>query len=547
MTNTPQNETSLNTLEAQLALRGAELSNDAYLPHSELRLKYSTQQFPFIRSFDNNNDTQGFVAIQKSPSRDIYIVFRGTESIADLNIDFHFELTRLSEYLPPDIKIASGFKSAYESIQSELTSIVQSALNELDGSFDRLLITGHSLGGALSILSAFHFSHTETDTSMPLYDVNFVDKLHLYNFGSPAVGNQSFVDAFSSQLLVSQSRRFVNVHDPIPKSEGALISINQDYRHIDEEIQLSASVETPVTESHSMSTYLLFISAMGSTPINDLTVITSMEIRLQFADVYFGGTSEGIELENRPTPGEPYSAATLGSDFTLGRTYTLDANPTFFEFKVVGDIPSHLYLRLQGGSNADQAALSSVALIINGLELKTLQLGTRWLNGNQSLPINFFQNATPAVNPLEVSASQLTLAQVSPMMQAAFATFEIFNRFREPVPATVSVSGFIMGQISGTPMQPDFPENFKPFILSTHYLVMSPRGNGNNRPLNITIPAHSSVTVYLFAVVSNGLLISSGPRDDRVYPDGILNIQSSPFPSIEIPFSGQIRSVRPIM
>src|SRR3989338_6931073 len=78
-------------------------------------------------------------------------------------------------------------------------SLVSAAVEPLLKKGYKLVITGHSLGGATSSLSAFYFA-----TKFPQYG-----KPSLINFASPKVVNQAWVDAFKAKMSGAVVRRFV--------------------------------------------------------------------------------------------------------------------------------------------------------------------------------------------------------------------------------------------------------------------------------------------------------------------------------------------------
>lgn len=82
-----------------------------------------------------------------------------------------------------------------------------------------MIVTGHSLGGALATLCAldlqFNFFSAEPE------------RIVLYSFGSPRVGNSAFRQSFNRR--VSNSYRVVNGMDIVP----AVPRPWQGYRHVD--------------------------------------------------------------------------------------------------------------------------------------------------------------------------------------------------------------------------------------------------------------------------------------------------------------------------
>ena len=71
-----------------------------------------------------------------------------------------------------------------------------------------VLFTGHSLGGALATLAAFDLSHRST-----CWKSNKPQKIAMYNFGSPRVGNKAFATEFNR--VVPHAWRLVNRNDAV--------------------------------------------------------------------------------------------------------------------------------------------------------------------------------------------------------------------------------------------------------------------------------------------------------------------------------------------
>jgi hypothetical protein len=70
-----------------------------------------------------------------------------------------------------------------------------------------VLFTGHSLGGALATLAAFDLSHRSSSSK------NKPEKIAMYNFGSPRVGNKAFATEFNR--AVPESWRLVAQNDAV--------------------------------------------------------------------------------------------------------------------------------------------------------------------------------------------------------------------------------------------------------------------------------------------------------------------------------------------
>jgi predicted lipase len=118
-------------------------------------------------------------------------------------------------------KMHSGFNAAYTSVRSDIHSYLNGRLNDASS----VIVTGHSLGGAIATLCAVDIQY------------NFGDRLNqieLYTFGALKTGNRGFRDSFNTR--VPNSYRFVNGLDIVP----ALPRPWQRYTHTDQEYRLGS-------------------------------------------------------------------------------------------------------------------------------------------------------------------------------------------------------------------------------------------------------------------------------------------------------------------
>jgi hypothetical protein len=184
----------------------AAVYNDS-LPENE-KIEYS--------SFHSSSTTDCQMYIVKVKGEDTFIIaFRGSESKQDWIQDFKFGLTDLSEKSIIDtssVKIHRGFNEQYESVKPEIFDFISDYVNFKPET--KLIITGHSLGAGLSIITALSLK-----LKYPMATIK------CYTFGSPRAGNKSFSVLFNR--LIPNCVRVVNNNDPVQLVPTALL-----YRHI---------------------------------------------------------------------------------------------------------------------------------------------------------------------------------------------------------------------------------------------------------------------------------------------------------------------------
>src|SRR5262249_49811516 len=129
----------------------------------------------------------------------LVVAFRGTEFIHDWLDDFDFIPAPYAP-IPGRGTVHQGFQLVYYSIRANLRTLVQ----QNAANCNRILITGHSLGGALCALA----------TPDLLNDVASMLAPTVYTWAEPRVGHHDFVSFYNTHVNVCY--RITNVWDVVP-------------------------------------------------------------------------------------------------------------------------------------------------------------------------------------------------------------------------------------------------------------------------------------------------------------------------------------------
>mgnify|MGYP002777086817 CR=1 FL=1 len=215
------------------AIQCAILSREVYQEFSQLTFS----AFPTLKPIlieQTETDTQCAILLEKDT---LYIVFRGSEKALDWDTNFNFkqevfefkqeviqeQIVRDREQIYPypdksrsGAKMHRGFTTAFLSVRDRIHDAIK------QHPAPNVIVTGHSLGGALATLCAVDLQF------------NFSEQcaIEVYTFGAPRVGNSGFTKSFDRR--VPTSYRIINGMDIVPN----LPRWWQSYRHVDREYRL---------------------------------------------------------------------------------------------------------------------------------------------------------------------------------------------------------------------------------------------------------------------------------------------------------------------
>ena len=144
----------------------------------------------------------GYLAIDNS-SKLIVLAFRGTSNIE--NWVHNLEIVQAPTALCDNCLVHQGFLNQYVAMSQYYRDLVAKAHE--DYTEHRLIITGHSLGGALATLAAAEIRNFK--------DPWFLKNTELYTYGAPRVGNEALARYLTNQSPLSY--RVTSMHDVVPR------------------------------------------------------------------------------------------------------------------------------------------------------------------------------------------------------------------------------------------------------------------------------------------------------------------------------------------
>lgn len=142
--------------------------------------------------------TEGYYAKKDGK---LYIVFQGSRGKKDWKDNLKFWRKFIKKIKPygnirTDIKIHSGFLKQYKTVRFFIHELIRDCPE-----IHEIIVTGHSLGGALATLCAVDLQYNFSPEKF----------ITCVSFGSPRVGNRAFVRSYDKR--VPRTHRIVNGAD----------------------------------------------------------------------------------------------------------------------------------------------------------------------------------------------------------------------------------------------------------------------------------------------------------------------------------------------
>ena len=180
----------------------------------------------------NPNLHFGWVCVDIANAR-LIVAFRGTEFLHEWLDDFDFIPAPYAP-IPGRGTVHQGFQLVYYSIRANLRKLVQQNAAKCK----ELLITGHSLGGALCPLAAPDLLNDVAENLSPV----------VYTWAEPRVGHDDFVTFFNTHVNVCY--RIVNVWDVVPHLPPDLAG----YEHEGNGVTIDSGFSLDIVHNHVLAT-----------------------------------------------------------------------------------------------------------------------------------------------------------------------------------------------------------------------------------------------------------------------------------------------------
>lgn len=219
----------LNPNDHRIAESAAWLSLITYYPERKAkkligeRLKVPLEAIDYRHLPTRKTDTNFYLFHTDDT---IVLSFRGSEpsSFRDwITTDLDHELVSAFGIGNSKVKVHNGFFTAMNSIWSEVHDLILARwkmLVDLNNKEPRILITGHSLGGALANMTAATFARFVELENSEHHDTNraILANLCIHTFGQPRIGDKDFRKWYNSfEVLENNTFRHVNDRDLIPR------------------------------------------------------------------------------------------------------------------------------------------------------------------------------------------------------------------------------------------------------------------------------------------------------------------------------------------
>ncbi|XP_010544180.1 PREDICTED: phospholipase A1-Igamma3, chloroplastic [Tarenaya hassleriana] len=266
---------------------------------SNINLPKFFQKSKLSSVWSKHANWMGYVAVvtdeeevKRLGRRDIVIAWRGTVTYLEWIYDLKDILYPPNFSEDPSIKIECGFHDLYTKKEDSCKFSSFSAREQVLAEVKRLLdyygreehdisitITGHSLGAALALVSAYDIAELNINR---IPENSYQVPISVFSFSGPRVGNLKFKER--CEELGIKVLRVVNVHDKVPTVPGIFANEKSQFqKYIEETTSFPwsyAHVGVELALDHTKSPFLK--------PTKDLGCAHSLEALLHLVDGFHG-------------------------------------------------------------------------------------------------------------------------------------------------------------------------------------------------------------------------------------------------------------------
>jgi len=209
------------SLYASAAKQAIVLANDAYLPPAAFMAKYQSPEYELIAA--KALSINYYIFKQKNQ---LIVVFEGTNDLRSLQTDLQVGESSFLNLFGTQVH-----KGYYTEAQLAYKTVAPLVTKE-----QQIIVTGHSLGGAVAHLLAGI-----------LYKEGY--NVRLFTFGEPPVGNEDFVHAVKGL----DHQRYTHIFDLIPLLKKEYIEkIQEALSYAKEQLLLNAEMNALVQELNNI-------------------------------------------------------------------------------------------------------------------------------------------------------------------------------------------------------------------------------------------------------------------------------------------------------
>jgi triacylglycerol lipase len=236
------------------ALVGPIMADPLRAAHAMAQADPDQQRIP--NSMVAESSIFGLVA-WNTVTRTAIVAIRGTKTIWEWIGDFD---AAPEPWFPDPASglVHMGFQLTYEHICLSLRDLLSTGCQGVE----RILVTGHSLGGALAVLAAFDIFENMGPGIVP----------ELYTFAGPRTGDPAFIGRFNAEI--KECYRLVNFMDVVPQ-----VPLPPLYVHAGQEILVHGGFKPlDITYAHHLTTYLAGLRKLQMPGHSPATIIAPLPL-----------------------------------------------------------------------------------------------------------------------------------------------------------------------------------------------------------------------------------------------------------------------------